>query len=443
MKHLTVTAISLVFVGLAVVISCDKDDDKVNLPLVTTAAASDIQPTSAVVGGNVTDDGGADISERGVFWGTSADPQTKLPIGAGSGSFSATLDDLDADTEYFVKAFATNSEGTAFGEIVSFSTGAGLAVVQTLDVESITTISAVVGANVTEQGASAVQSAGVYWGIDPDLTLTGTLFELGNNTGEVSATLSGLDDGTTYYVMGYATNASGTAFGEVLSFETVDGVVTDVDGNEYGVITFGTQMWLDADLRVTKYQNGDEIPALYGDDWATPLNTGALQWVFQDEENSYMGAFYNWFTVADDRGVCPAGFRVPSLDDFDELYAFVEQDGHAGRVANALKSCRQVDSELGGDCDTREHPRWNAHATHHGTDDYGFGALPLGSAHFGGLTANGLIGRRAHWWTTNEDPADEQRANMAIFDAGQGMPVATFTMWKNMGYHIRCVRINE
>jgi uncharacterized protein (TIGR02145 family) len=269
------------------------------------------------------------------------------------------------------------------------------------------------------------------------------LFELGNTTGEFSASLSGLDDGTTYYIMGYATNTFGTAFGEVLSFETVDGVVTDVDGNEYGVITIGSQMWLNADLKVTKYQNGDEIPVLYGNDWAAPLNTGAMQWVFQNEENKHMGAFYNWFTVADNRGVCPSGFRVPSLEDFAELYAFVEQDGHEGKVSIALRSCRQVGSPQGGECETSEHPRWNTHATNHGTDDYGFGALPLGSAHHGGLTANGLIGRRSHWWSTDEFAADDQRAMNVVMDVGNPMPVASFDFWKNMGYALRCIRISE
>jgi hypothetical protein len=92
---------------------------------VTTNSVADQTQTSATVGGNVTSDGGATVTERGVYWSTSQNPETtgtKLPIGSGTGLFSKPLTDLAPNTPYYVKAYAINSQGTAYGDPVSFTT---------------------------------------------------------------------------------------------------------------------------------------------------------------------------------------------------------------------------------------------------------------------------------------------------------------------------------
>jgi len=101
----------------------EKEDPK--LPVLTTAEASAITATSAVLGGNITSDGGAEVTERGVCWATSATPTvsvSKTTDGAGTGSFTSNLTGLTANTTYYVRAYATNSAGTAYGNEVSFST---------------------------------------------------------------------------------------------------------------------------------------------------------------------------------------------------------------------------------------------------------------------------------------------------------------------------------
>lgn len=95
------------------------------IPTVVTPTVSIFTSNSATVGGNVTSDGGATVTERGVYWGTSQNPETtgtKLQIGNGSGSFSTTLPGLSPNTPYYVKAYAINSKGTAYGSQVSFTT---------------------------------------------------------------------------------------------------------------------------------------------------------------------------------------------------------------------------------------------------------------------------------------------------------------------------------
>lgn len=97
----------------------------IDLPTVTTAAVTEITKTSAVSGGNVTDDGGDDITARGIVWSTSADPTILNNIidgGTGVGEFVSNLTGLTVNTTYHVRAFATNSAGTAYGEDIQFNT---------------------------------------------------------------------------------------------------------------------------------------------------------------------------------------------------------------------------------------------------------------------------------------------------------------------------------
>ncbi|MBQ0016895.1 MAG: hypothetical protein KBT04_07930, partial [Bacteroidales bacterium] len=96
------------------------------LPSLTTTAVSDITATGAVSGGNITSDGGAAVTARGVCWGTSSTPTIssclgKTTDGTGTGSFSSTITGLTAGTTYYVRAYATNSVGTAYGTAVSFT----------------------------------------------------------------------------------------------------------------------------------------------------------------------------------------------------------------------------------------------------------------------------------------------------------------------------------
>jgi hypothetical protein len=87
-----------------------------SVPVVTTANPSGITVNSAIVGGNITDDGGSEVASRGVYWGTENDPQntgTQLLVGSGNGEFSPELTGLEEGTTYYVVAYAINVTGTA------------------------------------------------------------------------------------------------------------------------------------------------------------------------------------------------------------------------------------------------------------------------------------------------------------------------------------------
>jgi len=92
-------------------------------PSVNTVAVSDITSTTATSGGNITSDGGSMVTAKGICWNTSHDPTTadsKTTNGTGTGSFTSNLTGLVANTTYYVRAYATNSVGSAYGNEVSF-----------------------------------------------------------------------------------------------------------------------------------------------------------------------------------------------------------------------------------------------------------------------------------------------------------------------------------
>jgi len=109
---------------------CAGDDkstnpDKKTVPVVTTAAVSEVTETTAQCGGTVTSDGGAAVTARGVCWSTGQTPtvaDSKTVDGSGTGSFTSSITGLTADTPYNVRAYATNSVGTGYGAVRPFQT---------------------------------------------------------------------------------------------------------------------------------------------------------------------------------------------------------------------------------------------------------------------------------------------------------------------------------
>lgn len=106
--------------------SCKKDDvDDKNIPVLSTTKVTKITQTTAMTGGNITDDGGASITTRGVCWSTSQNPtinDSKTEDGKGAGSFTSSITGSEPNTTYYVRAYATNSEGTGYSNIISFTT---------------------------------------------------------------------------------------------------------------------------------------------------------------------------------------------------------------------------------------------------------------------------------------------------------------------------------
>ena len=342
----------------------------VTVPSVSTAQITNLTAHSAVSGGNVTDDGNTDVTARGVVWNTTGNPDIQNNDGitfdgTGPGAFTSVLDNLQAESTYFLRAYATNSEGTAYGAELSFTTPA--------------------------------------------------------------------DE----FICGIST-------------------ISDLDGNTYNTIQIGDQCWMKENLKVTHYRNGSAIehPGNNNSLWFYN-STGAYAWYENDIAwKDLYGALYNWYAVDNPAGLCPEGWHQPTHDEWTQMEQFVcnaagngdcdvkfpydySTSGWRGtNEGNLLKSCRQVNSPLGGSCHTDEHPRWNEHSTQFGTDNYGFSAFPGGirlpNGGYGGL------GYYGYFRTATENPVSQpwsrgfQFSSGTIYRSNNDLP--------GYGFSVRCVR---
>ena len=133
----------------------------IEFPKVTTTNVSNITQTTATSGGNVTSDGGANVTARGVCWSTSQNPtisNSHTTDGNGTGSFTSSITGLTANTTYYVRAYATNENGTSYGEEKSFTTMEKL-VNQTISVNGVSFTMIAVEGGTFNMGATSEQGS--------------------------------------------------------------------------------------------------------------------------------------------------------------------------------------------------------------------------------------------------------------------------------------------
>jgi endonuclease G len=105
--------------------SCKKNTAELRttyVPTIATSIVTGVTSNTAIAGGNISNDGGSPVTARGVIWSTGTSALTKTMDGTGSGSFTSNLSSLAPNTIYYIKAYATNSNGTAYGNLISFTT---------------------------------------------------------------------------------------------------------------------------------------------------------------------------------------------------------------------------------------------------------------------------------------------------------------------------------
>jgi uncharacterized protein (TIGR02145 family) len=388
-NNIWISSLTLMMFAFFLINSCKKGGNPTpgvttTTPTVSaTSAVNSITTTTASSGGNVTSDGGATVTSRGVCWSTSTDPTTsnsKTTDGTGTGTFTSNLAGLSAATTYYVRAYAVNSAGTAYGTQVSFtsaSVGTTPTISATTAVTSITTTTASSGGNVLTDGGTTITSRGVCWSTSANPTTSNFKTSDGTGTGIFTSSLTGLTAATIYYVRAYAVNSAGTAYGTQVSFTSATvGSGTTVDS-----VAIGTQIWKLKNLDVTTYRNGDTIPQVTdGAQWAG-LTTGAWCYYNNDPANAAIyGKLYNWYAVNDPRGLAPLGWHIPTDTEWTTLTTFLGGE-----------------SEAGGKMKEAGTTHWLSPNTR-GTNESGYTGLPGGARFWGGSFFS--YGEAGEWWSS-------------------------------------------
>jgi uncharacterized protein (TIGR02145 family) len=391
------------------------------LPTVTTKAVTGISQTAATSGGTITFTGGAPHSEKGMVYATTTNPtilNNKLPDNSSGLTWNSTLTGLTGNTKYYIRAYATNIIGTAYGMLDSFVT---LPIIPTITTNSVTTITrttAVSGGNISSNGGYVILARGIVWNKtgNPAVGTDSSRTDASMTTGSYTLNVGNLNSGITYYVRAYATNAVGTAYGNELSFTTQP--VFDTIGNQYTTITINGKEWFRENLKTTKYATGTDILNVTENASWFNLVSGQGAWANYANDGSndaIYGKLYNWYAVSDVKGLCPTGWHVATDPDWTSLTANYGLDAAAG---NELKS----------------KTLWTIGNAN--TNISLFGALPGGGRSPGGF---GDINDKGFWWTSTPDPSDTDKAYVRSMQYNFDT-VLRNTESNKYGFSVRCVK---
>lgn len=401
---------------------------KATIPEMTTAVVTDITLNSAVSGGAIITDGGEDITEKGVCWSIATGPtiaDSKTSDGKGSANFASNMVGLAEGTQYYVRAYGTNSVGTAYGNEVTFTTNQVIgAVLTTTEATNLTSTTATAGGTITDAGGGTISARGVCWNTSPTPTINDSKTINGTGIGSFTSSISGLTDGETYYYRAYATNSSGTTYGQEFQFITP---VTDFEGNMYKTVKIGTQVWMAENLKVTKYNDGTDIALIIDNTEWSNATSAAYCWYNNDEEyfKPLYGALYNWY-AASNTSLCPTGWHVPTDAEFGtlEIHLGVPQADIETWGWRGTDQGKQLKNTTG----------WNV--DENGTNTSGFAALPGGYRFYGAGTffQQSALG---YWWTStpNSDISGRYRRLDGNNDA-----INRGNVENQAGKSIRCVK---
>jgi uncharacterized protein (TIGR02145 family) len=319
---MTVKRSPVIFILFFLMISCEKN----SLPYLDNTKVSDITMYSAVVKGYVFEEGNSLLLSKGICWDSTGNPTTDdfvLRVESIGNGISGKITYLLPGQKYYVRCFATNKSGTAYSPIEEFTTiPVGIPAIGTMDVHQIKIRSAVTGVAVSGNSAVYVTKKGVCYGTEPNPTVENSVVREIPGAGWYYTTLNSLSSATTYYVRGFATTKAGTGYGEELHFTTYRDSVADIEGRYYYTTTLGNEEWLGSNLCVTRYNNGDPIgttePSFINiEQEAEPK----YQWAYLGDESKVpdYGRYYTWHAVNDSRKLCPAGWHIPTDEEWADL----------------------------------------------------------------------------------------------------------------------------
>jgi uncharacterized protein (TIGR02145 family) len=289
---------------------------------------------------------------------------------------------------------------------------------------------------------SGVFERGICWGNSPAPTIQNDHVNVGSGGFDFSHSFDGLTGGSTYFVRAYARNPVGIFYSNEVSIIAVSWnrcpgtpTVTDIDGNMYNTVQIGNQCWMQSNLKVSRFRNGDSILTGFSNsDWYNLFYTPAYSIYNNDAQNEIIfGKLYNHVSVRDSREICPTGWHVPTDTEWNVLVKFLDSGSDTScnnciqsQIAGgALKSTSILPIQSG----------WMPPNTG-ATNSSGFFGTPGGmrDGHTG--TFNDLR-NVAFWWTSSTSYAGHP-ARVVVHNA------ANFYKGGNFhglyGFSVRCLR---
>jgi len=189
------------------------------------------------------------------------------------------------------------------------------------------------------------------------------------------------------------------------------------------VITLGPQQWIAKNLAVTMFANGDKIDNIQSEaEWIQAGKERRPAWCYYNNDpvnGQTYGILYNWYAVADPRGLAPKGWHIPTKYEWIPLFDFL--GGDKDEIGHRMKSTA-LWQPIGG-------PDRN------GSNETGFGAVP-GGLRFADDGTFSALGERAQFWSATEN--ESERSAMVVIGISHDVSIAI--AGKGFGYSVRCVK---
>ena len=375
-------------------------------PTVDIIPVTDIDFTSFTCSGDVTDSGTYPVTARGICYATSPEPVmtgNHVHLGNGTGIFSATVTGLEPETMYYVRAYAVNSVGVSYSNVITVNTLTPSA--PTVTTDSVSAHNVCEGTIVSD-GGTPVTQRGFCYARHPAPTVNDSVVTVTGTNGTFTATLRGLTMGLPYYVRAFATNAKGISYGNEMEFTPGCDLtpVVDYDGNVYDVVQIGIQCWMKENLRTTHYADGTEIAH------TASASSDSIAYYYYPDNRYYnqtdYGLLYNWKALMGNsnfsnaypsgvQGVCPNGWHVPSQVEWTQLLNYVKSQEEYSCNGNLNYYLKALASTTGWSSSTVDCSPGNDMSTNNAT---GFSAMPAGMQSGSGSG----FGQFAVYWTSSQ-----------------------------------------
>ncbi|MGF7137872.1 FISUMP domain-containing protein [Roseimarinus sediminis] len=407
-----------------------------SIPELALRDTSGLTPYKVIVQAEITTNGNDSITERGFCFSTSEiSPESFencISIDSDSTTFSTLLEQLTPNTSYYVVAYASNSVGTGYSEVQSFSTPTvpvTLAQIKTLPATSITHNQAVLnGVLISDGNASPI--TGFRWSSEQTLPQKHEDFAVAKMVNDtIRFTVKGLEKNTKYYFLAFASNLKGSNHGEILEFTTprlVTGEFTDKrDGKTYKTILIGEQEWMSENLAWLPEVMPDSITPSSDEAYYHVYNYhgSQLDEAKQNEMYKTHGVLYNWPAA---QNACPIGWKLPTDEEWMELEMTIGMSSYA---ANSIGYRGYNQGTL-----LKANHSWLSADNY--PDTYGFSALASGHIH---SMRSDHLGVDAFWWTATF----EKGSNLIWFRRlyNDGPTIIRSGTHRSYAYSVRCLKI--